>query len=203
MSRTVRRMLGCVLMCCAMAAGVAGTVSVQAGVVAEGFTLPANSAYCEPGYLGPFVGCTSWEGLEVTFESDDGSFSDSCVTAGSDPAAGCSVVVPFGSTITASINPDDIPDGYVLQQETSQVIEIPDGPPEGEFGGAVFVLFAEDGDDGEDNGDDTGDDVAELPDTGTGSSVSSAMPISTAVSGLVIVAAMIAAAALGLRRRTR
>ncbi|HYI25648.1 MAG TPA: hypothetical protein VD767_09580 [Thermomicrobiales bacterium] len=180
---------------------MAGTVSVQAGVVAEGFTLPANSAYCEPGYLGPFVGCTSWEGLEVTFESDDGSFSDSCVTAGSDPVAGCSVVVPFGSTITASINPDDIPDRYVLQQETSQVIEIPDGPPEGEFGGAVFVLFAEEGDDGED--DDNGGEVAELPDTGTGIAVGSARSLTNVAGGLATIAVMLAAGAVGLRRRTQ
>ena len=192
----VQRTLASVVMGLAMVAGVATAGTVQAGDVA-GFTLPAASAFCEPGYLGPFVGCTPWVGLEVTFESSDGSFSDSCVTADADSAAGCSVVVPFGSTITASIDPADIPEGFVLEGETSVQIEIPDGPPEGEFGGAVFVLFAED------DGEDTDDGVSELPDTGAGSSVDSAMSPSTVGSGLAVAAAMLAFGALGLRRRSR
>jgi hypothetical protein len=196
MHSRVQRTLACILMGLALVAGVAVTGTVRAGDVA-GFTLPANSAYCEPGYLGPFVGCTPWSGLEVTFESSDGSFSDSCVTADAERAAGCSVVVPFGSTITASIDPADIPDGFVLEGETSVQIEIPDGPPEGEFGGAVFVLFAED------DGEDTDDGVSELPDTGAGSSVDPATSSSTLGSALAVVAAMLAFGAVGLRRRTR
>lgn len=108
---------------------------------AGGFPLSANSAYCEPGYLGPFVDCEPWQGVTVTFETTDGAFATSCVTSGTERAAGCVVEVPFGSTVVASIDPGIVPAGYVLGKPASQEILIPDGPPEGEFGGAVFVLL--------------------------------------------------------------
>ena len=106
----------------------------------EAFPLPAAAAYCPPDNFGPFVDCTPWEGVTVTFESEDGSFSDSCVTAGTDRAATCEMWVPFGSTITASIDPSVVPAGWTLFNDATQVWEIPDGPPEGEFGGPTFVL---------------------------------------------------------------
>lgn len=107
----------------------------------SGFPLPANTAFCEPGYAGPFVDCTPWEGVTVSFASSDGSFATSCVTSGTERAAGCVVDVPFGSVITASIDPAVIPAGYTLEGAPSVEIVIPDGPPQGEFGGATFVLF--------------------------------------------------------------
>lgn len=130
--------------------------------IAEGgFPLGAATAYCEPGYLGPFVGCTPWEGVTVSFVSADGAFSATCVTAGTDRAAGCGVEVPFGSTITASIDPTSVPIDYVLEASHEQVFEIPDGPPQGEFGGPVFVLLPYEG--GEDIHDRPADDPVETP----------------------------------------
>jgi hypothetical protein len=111
---------------------------------AEGFPLPANTAFCEPGYFGPLEGCTPWEGVPVLFVSDDGTFSDSCVTIAALNSANCTVQVPFGSTITASIDPAAIPAGYVLEGASSVVFTIPDGPPEGLFGGPTFVLLPAD-----------------------------------------------------------
>jgi hypothetical protein len=107
----------------------------------DGFLLGASTTYCEPGFMGPFVGCTPWEGVTVSFASTDGTFSTSCVTAGTYRAAFCTVYVPFGSTILASIDSAVVPDGHVLQNTVTQEIQIPDGPPDGEFGGAVYVLF--------------------------------------------------------------
>lgn len=124
---------------------VANTASAQDGG-GEGFPLGAATAFCEPGYLGVFDGCTPWEGVTVTFTSTDETFSVTCVTSGTERAAGCGVDVPFGSTIVASIDPFVIPVGYVLEGAASQEFAIPDGPPEGQFGGPVFVLLPADGD---------------------------------------------------------
>lgn len=108
---------------------------------AEGFPLLAFAAFCEPGFAGPFVGCTPWEGVTVSFASSDGTFAASCVTAEADRAASCSVTVPFGSTIVASIDPATVPEGFELQNPPTQELTIPDGPPDGVFGGPTWVLF--------------------------------------------------------------
>lgn len=113
---------------------------------AGGFPLSANAAYCEPGYLGPFVDCEPWAGVTVSFATTDGAFTTACVTSGAERAAGCVVEVPFGSTVVASIDLGVVPAGYVLEGPPSMEIVIPDGPPEGEFGGAVFVLLPASGD---------------------------------------------------------
>lgn len=110
---------------------------------ANGFPLVANTAYCEPGYLGPFVDCTPWDGVTITYTSADGTFSETCTTDAGERTASCSVPVPFRSTVTASIDPAVVPAGYTLEQAPSQTFEIPDGMPDGEFGGPVFVLLPE------------------------------------------------------------
>ena len=122
---------------------VANPVAAQDGE-AEGFPLTAFAAYCEPGYLGPFVGCTPWVGVTVTFVAIDASYSATCVTEAGEGAASCAVRVPFGSTIEASIDPATVPAGYVLQGAALQQLTIPDGPPEGLFGGPTFVLLPAD-----------------------------------------------------------
>jgi hypothetical protein len=114
------------------------TVVAQDG---EGFPLPAFTTFCEPGYAGPFNGCTPWEGVTVSFATTAGEFATSCVTAGTDRVGSCVVNVPFGSTVVVSIDPGVVPAGYELQNAATQEILIPDGPPEGEFGGANFVLL--------------------------------------------------------------
>jgi len=134
-----------------MASGLIGgsAVSAAPGQVStnlltaqdEGFSLPAFTTFCEPGYMGPFVGCTPWEGVTVSFVTADGLVDTTCVTAGTERAASCAVVVPFGSTVTISIDPTTVPAGYELQNPAVQEITVPDGPPDGVFGGANFVLL--------------------------------------------------------------
>jgi hypothetical protein len=121
-------------------------VAAQEG---EGFPLTSFAAYCEPGHAGPFDGCTPWEGVTVSFVSADETFSTSCVTTGADRAATCTIMAPFGATIIASIDPATVPAGSTLQQPATQEILIPDGPPEGVFGGPTFVLFADEAPAGE------------------------------------------------------
>jgi hypothetical protein len=116
---------------------VAGPTAAQDG---EGFPLTAFAAYCPPDNAGPFVGCTPWDGVTVTFVAIDTDYSATCVTETGDRAASCAVVVPFGSTIEASIDPATVPAGYVLRNPTLQQLTIPDGPPEGVFGGPTFIL---------------------------------------------------------------
>jgi hypothetical protein len=143
MPRAIRFIVTVLLLGAMAQAGGTTRAAAQNGN-GEGFPLPTNTAYCEPGYLGPFVGCTPWEGVTVTYTSADGTFSQSCTTAATwDRSASCEMSVPFGSSITASIDPAVVPAGYVLQQPASQTFDIPSGPPEGEFGGPVFVLFAD------------------------------------------------------------
>lgn len=126
--------------------------------------------------------------ITVTFETEDGSFSTSCATElYGERTAGCSVDVPFSSTVIATADPSGFPEGYALTSETSQWFEIPDGPPDGVFGGPVFIALpvagdeprAEEEPDSEDpvteapiSEDPTGDEsqsVTTLPVTGTGS----------------------------------
>lgn len=126
-------------------AGPSFVLLPQEEPVDDGFPLGAATTYCEPGYLGVFEGCTPWEGVTVTFVSSDGSYSDSCVTSGTDRAAGCSVTVPYGSTITASIDKTLVSIQYTLEGDYEQTFDIPSGPPEGEFIGPVFVLFPSEG----------------------------------------------------------
>ena len=123
---------------------IAGAFGMQAAAAqTEGaFPLPAFTAFCPPDYAGPFVGCTPWEGVTVSFETSDGTFSTTCVTGAGERAASCGIDAPFDSTIIASINTSTIPAGYMLATDAVQTWEIPDGPPEGEFGGPAFVLVS-------------------------------------------------------------
>lgn len=140
----------------------------------DGFPLVTNAAFCEPGHAGPLVGCVPWEGLTVTVTSSDGLFSASCTTvAGSADArsASCLVYPPFGSYVTASIDAGSIPAGYELGNALSQEFQIPDGPPEGQFGGPVYLLYAISGENGgQEPGDGNGGTppISGLPDTGAG-----------------------------------
>jgi len=175
----------------------------------ELFGVGVAAAYCEPGYLGPFVGCTPWEGLTVSITSDDGSIDTSCVTAAADMpeprAAACAVEVPYGATVTASIDPAAIPDGYVLQGDLSVVFEVPSGPPDGETGGPVFVLLpAVDGGSGGDdsgNGSDDGG-VTALPSTGSGAAAMAGSAFPAAFT-LLFAAVLASASALAWSRPRR
>lgn len=132
----------------------------------EGFGLGAITAFCPPNYAGPFVGCEPWEGVEVQIivERGEAFYSDSCVTESTAAptearAAGCSFEVPFASTVTASIDASTIPDGYVLQRENRQTVDIPATRPDGVFSGPVFVLLPAEGNDDSTNRDGSQSDV--------------------------------------------
>jgi hypothetical protein len=199
---------------------IVGLLSLSGGVMpstagaqaAEGFPLTAFTSICEPGYLGVFEGCAPWDGVPVSFVALDREFAETCITVAGDRAASCAVNVPFGSTIVASIMPSEIPDGYVLEGDTAMEYTIPAGPPEGEFGGPSFVLFAQVapmeipgempvGD--EPATDDTGALVTRLPSTGDGPGAVIHATDSTSLSLLVAGALMVLAGAMELRRRAR
>jgi len=179
----------------------------------EGFPLGAIAAYCEPGYAGPFVGCTPWEGVTVSYESTDGSFSGSCITSDGERAAGCAMSVPFGSTIIASIDPSVVSDGYYLQGEAAQTFDIPDESPTGLFGGPVFVLLPLD-DSGDEpvmnesevgeSPDPAGSAASSLPSTGTGLTgdmTESRLPLAPVM--FMGAASLLMLGAFGLRRSSR
>ncbi len=230
MSSLVRRLCASVIVgAFALAGAVAGDVAAQEED--EGFPLTAFTAICPPGeYGGPFVGCTPWEGVVVTFaNADDPNWTRTCETAGTERAASCTIEVPFGSTIIGSIMPSVIPEGYALKGDLAVEYTIPDGPPDGVFGGPTFVIQPVEGEPAEEPvptedpvvdepeepvvdetpvGDEPADDPVEseggkpisLPSTGSG-----AAPASSAVTaGLLAGAAtLLSAGAYGLRRVSR
>lgn len=153
---------------------LAGAVTSDVGAQDDdGFPIGVVAAMCPEEYAGPFVGCEPWVGAEISVVSDDGAVDELCVTPEAPAAArttGCDYVVPFGSTITATLM-SDIPDGWVLSSAEAQSVEIPGSPPDGVFGGPTFVL--QPADNAAEPGDDQ-DDVTELPSTGRGSIVDAA-----------------------------
>ena len=159
MKRPAPRTILVLISAMAVVAGIGGANA--AAQDDEGFPLPSITAFCEPGHAGPLVGCTPWEGVTVYYETDDGQFSASCVTEAvpgdaSARSAGCSMIVPFGSTIIASIDPSEVPSGYYLLNDPVQEWDIPDGPPTGLFGGPTFILYPDEDTGGEEqpsNGD--------------------------------------------------
>lgn len=162
----------------------------------EGFRLGATTAFCYPGHPGPFIGCTPWEGVTVSVESDDGQYADSCTTVAdpyNDPPryASCTFFVPFGSTIIASIDPAAIPDGYYLASgDPVQQWDIPDGPPTGLFGGPTFILYPDEDTGSEDTPSD-GDVVEELPNTGSGSTADVSGDNSLATAMLLLISLIV------------
>jgi hypothetical protein len=119
----------------------------------EGFLLGASTTICpDEDFLGPFYNCEPWDGVIVSFVSEDGTFSETCVTDSitypNDRVAQCVMRVPYGSTIIASIDASQVPDGYYLFTEPVQEWLIPDEDPTGLFGGPAFVIIPDAGDDG-------------------------------------------------------
>lgn len=114
----------------------------------EGFRLGAVATACEQvPPSGPFVGggCVPVPGGSVTYSTTDGELIASCVTEASPtpdvPYASCVVELPFGITVVAAADASAFPEGYVLISPNPQTWPIPDGPPEGEFGGPVFMAL--------------------------------------------------------------
>jgi len=111
----------------------------------ESMIMSAQTAFCTQGLPAPQEGCSPWDGVVVSVVSADESFSTSCSTSSTSDAfvSSCAIDPPFGSTITASIDPASIPSGYELDpnQSTSQTITIPDGPVDGPVYGPQFYIY--------------------------------------------------------------
>lgn len=121
------------------------------------YQMSVLTAFCENQTAGPLFGCYAWEGVEVfyTVESQSGSFSASCVTVSGGPdarAASCLITMPYGAVATVSIDPSQVPAGYVLLQDAVQVYTAPDSLPDGVVGGPIFTLDLADSGTGDDGG---------------------------------------------------
>lgn len=142
----------------------------------------------------PEDGCAPATGIEISATDAAGNVISSCIsevaTPGESFTGGCSLEIPFGSTVTVTENMATVPAGYA-PVENAQEFTAPNAPPTGFLGGPIFVNMLQDG--GE-SVIETGSGVAEdgLPDTGVGSS----QPAVTGELGvmLVIGVAMLAAA---------
>lgn len=142
----------------------------------------------------PEDGCAPATGIEINATDATGSVISTCISdvaiPGESFTGGCSLEIPFGSTVTVTENMATVPAGYA-PLENAQAFTAPDAPPTGFLGGPIFVNMLQDG--GE-SVIDTGSGVAEdgLPNTGTGAS----QPAITSELGvmLVIGVAMLGAA---------
>jgi hypothetical protein len=109
----------------------------------EGFPFGANTLICpDEDIVGMYSNCEPWDGVTVSFVSEDGTFNETCTSPQ------CVIRVPYGSTIIASIDASQVPDGYYLYTEPVQEWPIPDEFPQGLFGAPTFVIIPDAGDDG-------------------------------------------------------
>lgn len=170
----------------------AGTYSLGAVLVNCDVNAPAQITM-------PEDGCAPGNGIEVIATDATGTVISTCVSdvaiPGESFTAGCTLEIPFGSTVTVTQNLATIPAGYA-PIDNAQEFTAPDEPPTGFLGGPVFVNMLQDG--GVSVVDD-GPGVAEdgLPDTGAGPS----QPALTAmfVSMLVAGVGLMGLAAVSLR----
>lgn len=111
----------------------------------NGFSLPIVAANCQrlPTTF-PFEGgdCVPAEGAVIVVTTENGELIGTCTATAEEGSeakvATCSVNVPFGSTVIVTedvtvISPEFAP------ETNAQRWPIPDGPPEGAFGGPVFI----------------------------------------------------------------
>lgn len=118
----------------------------------------------------PEDGCAPGSSIEFMASDADGTVIGSCISQIPDVedsyTGGCTIEIPFGSTVIVTENMATVPAGYA-PMENAQEFTAPDGPPTGFVGGPVFINMLQDG--GEsvvDNGSDVAEDG--LPDTGVG-----------------------------------
>lgn len=86
-------------------------------------------------------GCMPAEGAVIVVTISAGEFVGTCAAKATGPdavIAGCSVPVPFGSTVIVTEDETTIPPNYA-PTNNPQTFEVPTIPPDGEFGGPVFL----------------------------------------------------------------
>lgn len=91
----------------------------------------------------PFQGgdCVPATGAVIVVTSTDGSLIGTCIAEMGAPdsvIAGCSVSVPFGTEVVVTEDPATITTGFA-PTNNPQTFEVPASPPDGSFGGPVFI----------------------------------------------------------------
>lgn len=122
--------------------GTTGTVTAQDG--GSSFDLAIVAANCKRMPTGfPFQGgdCVPANHVSITVTTATGELLGSCIPPLTDTAeiiASCSIPVPFGMAVIVTEDLDTVPPGYTPTMN-SQPFDVPVSPPQGEFGGPVFI----------------------------------------------------------------
>lgn len=121
--------------------GTTGTVTAQNG--GSSFNLPVVATNCQRMPTGfPFQGgdCVPANHVSITVTTTTGDLLGSCIPS-SDAAeivASCSIPVPFGMAVIVTEDLNTVPPGYAPTMNP-QPFDVPVSPPQGEFGGPVFL----------------------------------------------------------------
>lgn len=122
----------------------AGSVEAAARQSEGAFELGIVAATCEREPTSfPFQGgdCVPTEGAVIVVTTLDGNLIGTCVAevaTSSDVIAGCSVSVPFGSTVVVTEDVTGLPIGYT-PTNNPQMFDVPTSLPDGVIGGPVFL----------------------------------------------------------------
>lgn len=134
-----------ITLCIAFLFALSGTTGiVTAQDVGSSFNLAIVVANCERMPTGfPFQGgdCVPSEGTVIVITTPEGGIIGTCIAEAANPndlTAGCSVPVPPGSTVVVTEDVTKVPHGYAPTLNP-QTFDVPASPPEGEFGGPVFL----------------------------------------------------------------
>lgn len=144
-------------------------------------------------------GCAPGDGIEITATDSTSNVIATCIADIAEPGesftAGCSLDIPYGSTVTVTQNMATIPAGYA-PIDNAQEFTAPNEPPTGFLGGPIFVNMLQEG---AESVVDSGTEVATdgLPETGSGPS----QPVITVTIGGMLAAGLVlmGAAAISLR----
>jgi len=124
-----------------------GTAAPPVGGMQESedtFALGIVAANCEREPTAfPFQGgdCVPAEGAVIVVTTSNGELVGTCVAEATEPeavVAGCAIPVPYGSALVVTEDVATIPPGYA-PTSNPQPFEVPATPPDGVFGGPVFL----------------------------------------------------------------
>lgn len=121
--------------------GTTGIVTAQNG--GNSFNLPVVAANCKRMPTGfSFQGgdCVPANHVSITVTTTTGELLASCIPSPdtAEIVAGCSIPVPFGMAVIVTEDLNTVPPGYT-PTINPQPFDVPVSPPQGEFGGPVFI----------------------------------------------------------------
>ncbi len=122
----------------------AGTTAARGQEADEAFDLAIVAANCEREPTSfPFQGgdCVPAEGAQIVVTTPGGELVGTCVaktTELSALVASCAITVPYGSTLIITEDIASLPAGYA-PTHNPQRFDVPFEPPDGVFGGPVFL----------------------------------------------------------------